>query len=139
VTPEQIALVQSSFSRIAPEADTVAGLFYERLFDHTPALRPLFMGDMAEQRRKLMAMLGLVVRGLDRLDSLLPAVAALGRRHAIYGVRDEHYATVGAALLWALERGLGGDFTPTVRDAWAVAYGTLADVMRAAAASEQAA
>lgn len=132
MTPEQITLVQASFSRIEPLADTVAELFYERLFASDPALRPLFMGDMAEQRRKLMTMLGLVVRGLDRLEQLLPAIEALGRRHAIYGVRDDHYATVGSALLWTLEQGLGDDFTPATRDAWATAYGTLAGAMQAA-------
>jgi nitric oxide dioxygenase len=132
MTPEQITLVQASFARIEPSADTVAELFYERLFASDPALRPLFMGDMAEQRRKLMTMLGLVVRGLDRLEQLLPAIEALGRRHAIYGVRDDHYATVGGALLWTLEQGLGADFTPALRDAWATAYGTLAGAMQAA-------
>lgn len=132
MTPEQIALVQSSFARVEPAADAVATLFYARLFASDPSLRPLFMGDMAEQRRKLMAMLRLVVRGLDRLDGLIPALEALGRRHTIYGVRDEHYATVGDALLWTLEQSLGDDCTPAVREAWAIAYGTLTEMMQAA-------
>ena len=131
--PEQIALVRDSFARLAPDGDAVASAFYERLFALDPALRPLFAGDLAEQGRKLMAMLALVVRGLDRLDALLPAVEALGRRHAAYGVRDADYATVGAALLATLEAGLGADFTPATRDAWTAAYDALAGAMRAAA------
>jgi len=77
-----------------------------------------------------------VVKSLDRLDQIVPAVQALGRRHAGYGVRAEHYETVGAALLWTLEQGLGDGFSPAVRDAWAQAYGTLASVMIDAAAAD---
>ena len=134
MTPEQIALVQTSFERVAPNADAVAALFYERLFELDPALRPLFRGDLREQGRKLMAMLHLVVRSLDRLDELVPAVEALGRRHVAYGVRDAHYATVGGALLWTLQQGLRPAFTPATREAWTAAYTLLAGVMQDAAA-----
>ena len=64
---------------------------------------------------------------------------ALGRRHVGYGVRDSHYATVGEALLWTLEQGLGDAFTPDVRAAWAETYGTRAGVMQRAAAGAKAA
>ena len=134
MTPEQIALVQTSFERVAPNAEAVAALFYDRLFVLDPAARRLFKGDMREQGRKLMAMLTVVVRGLTRLDQLVPAVEALGRRHATYGVQDSQYATVGSALLWTLEQGLGPDFTPETREAWATAYGVLATTMQEAAA-----
>jgi len=77
------------------------------------------------------------VSGLERLEKLLPAVQALGRRHAGYGVKDEHYATVAAALLWTLEQGLGDGFTPEVREAWTTAYLALAGVMQQAAAEVQ--
>lgn len=99
ITPEQVALVQFSFARIAPDADTFATTFYERLFACDPALRPLFMGDMAEQHRKLITVLTIAVRGLDHLDQLLPAIEALGRRRATHGVRNVHYATFCGALL----------------------------------------
>ena len=99
---EQIALVQDSFSHVLPIADTAANLFYTRLFELDPALRPLFRGDMQEQGRKLMAMLRLAVNGLNRLDTLVPAVQDLGRRHVGYKVEAAHYDTVGAALLWTL-------------------------------------
>jgi hemoglobin-like flavoprotein len=99
-----------------------------------PGLRHLFRSpDMAEQGRKLMQMLTVVVKGLDRLDQLIPAVQALGRRHVGYGVHDGHYETVGRALLWTLQQGLGDDFTDAVREAWTQAYTVLADVMKAAA------
>jgi len=96
-------------------------------------LRPLFKGDMTEQSRTLMRMIAVAVNGLDRLDTIAPALKALGVRHAGYGVRDGHYATVGDALLWTLERGLGESFTPDVAEAWSAAYGLLAQTMQSAA------
>jgi hemoglobin-like flavoprotein len=93
----------------------------------------MFRGDMKSQGAKLMAAIGAVVRSLDRIDTMLLTIRDLARRHVGYGVRDEHYATVGAALLWTLEQGLGADFTPQVRDAWATAYGMLSAAMIEAA------
>jgi hemoglobin-like flavoprotein len=130
---DQISLVQSSFSHVLPIADTAATLFYTRLFELDPALRPLFRGDMQEQGRKLMAMLRLAVNGLNRLDQLVPAVQDLGRRHVGYNVEAAHYDTVGAALLWTLAQGLGEVFTPAVEAAWTEVYTVLATTMKAAA------
>jgi hemoglobin-like flavoprotein len=135
VTDTQKVLVQESFAVVAPIADEAAVLFYRRLFELNPSLERMFRGDMAEQRRKLMQMLTAAVRGLDRLDQLVPVVEDLGRRHAAYGVADAHYDTVGAALLWTLEQGLGEAFTPDVQDAWASVYGLLANTMKNAAKS----
>ena len=133
---EQITLVQTSFALVLPIADSAAHLFYQRLFELDPALRPMFRGDMDEQGRKLMTMLKIAVNGLTRLDQLVPAVQALGRRHGAYGVRDEHYDTVGAALLWTLRLGLGVAFTAEVEAAWISAYTLLADTMKAAATED---
>jgi hemoglobin-like flavoprotein len=130
VTPDQKLLVQDSFRLVVPIADTAAELFYGRLFELDPSLRMLFRGDMREQGRKLMQMLTVAVRGLDTLEAVVPAVQALGRRHATYGVQPQHFDTVGAALLWTLERGLGAAFTPDVRDAWAAVYELLSSVMK---------
>jgi hemoglobin-like flavoprotein len=130
----QIELVQSSFAQVAPIADVAASLFYDRLFELDPALRGMFRGDMAEQGKKLMTMIGTVVGGLKSLDRIVPGIQALGARHAGYGVRDEHYDVVGAALLWTLATGLGAAFTDEVRDAWAAAYTLLANTMKDAAA-----
>jgi hemoglobin-like flavoprotein len=99
LTLTQKTLVQESFAAVAPIADDVAALFYRRLFDLDPSLRQMFRGDMSEQRKKLMQMLTAAVKGLDRLEQLVPVVQDLGRRHSTYGVVDRHYETVGAALL----------------------------------------
>jgi len=133
LTVTQKRLVQESFATIAPIADDAAVLFYRRLFELDPSLRPMFRGDMAEQRKKLMHMLTAAVKGLDRLDQLVPVVQDLGRRHVRYGVTDGHYETVGAALLWTLEIGLGKAFTPDTKDAWVTVYGLLATTMKNAA------
>ncbi len=134
MTPTQVGLIRESWAGVEPIADTAAGLFYGRLFELDPTLERLFRRtDMARQRQVLMGTLAVVVKTLDRIEELLPAVEALGRRHAGYGVRESHYATVGEALLWTLEQGLGEAFTAAVREAWTVAYGTLASVMIEAA------
>ena len=122
MTPDQIALVQSSFWQVVPNAATAADLFYDRLFEIAPHLRPMFPADLTGQKKKLMAALGTAVTSLGRLDALVPTLRALGRRHAGYGVKPQHYASVGSALMWTLEKGLGAAFTPAVRDAWATAY-----------------
>jgi hemoglobin-like flavoprotein len=129
MTPEQITLVQTSFKKVVPIAGTAADLFYDRLFEIAPPVRSLFPADLTEQKMKLMAMLGTAVTNLHQLETLLPAVKALGERHKGYGVTADHYATVGAALLWTLEKGLGPDFTPETKAAWTEAYTALAGVM----------
>jgi hemoglobin-like flavoprotein len=134
MNPEQLQLVRGTFARVEPISDQAAALFYGRLFELDPSLRSLFRGDMVEQGRKLMQMIAVVVHGLDRLPTIVPGIEALGRRHAGYGVRDGHYTTVGSALLWTLEQGLGPAFTPAVREAWTAAYTLLATVMQRAAA-----
>jgi hemoglobin-like flavoprotein len=128
---KHIALVQSSFEQVIPIGEAAAQLFYNRLFELDPDLRPLFRDDLQEQGRKLMAMLTVAVRHLGRLDEIAPALAALAQRHAGYGVRVEDYTTVASALLWTLEQGLGESFTPAVRAAWIEAYGLLAAAMHA--------
>jgi len=130
MTPMQKTLVQESFKQVVPIADTAATIFYERLFATTPALRPLFKTDISEQKKKLVQMLAYCVGKLDAPDELLPAVRALGKRHVDYGVGAEHYESVGAALLWTLQTGLGAAFTPDVKEAWAAVYGVLAATMQ---------
>jgi hemoglobin-like flavoprotein len=129
MTPEQVKLVQQSFGKVAPIADKAAEMFYARLFEIAPQVRSLFHGDMAEQRRRLVATLAVVVNGLGDLPNVLPAASALAKRHVGYGVRPEHYAVVGEALLWTLARGLGGQWTPETAAAWTAAYGTLSGYM----------
>jgi hemoglobin-like flavoprotein len=128
MTPQRVAQVQQSFAFVAPIAGEAAALFYNRLFEIAPQLRPLFRGDMAEQGRKLMATLAVVVNGLTRLEAILPAASALAKRHVGYGVRRDHYRPVGLAL-WTLERSLGPQWTPDLAAAWTAAYTTLSDYM----------
>jgi nitric oxide dioxygenase len=134
MTPYQITLVRTTFSEILLIADPAAALFYTRLFELDPALRPMFPANLEEQGRKVIQVLAFVVHGLDNLEVLAPALRAIGRRHAGYGARPEYYETVASALLYALELGLGEAFTPDVRDAWTAAYGLLAETMLAGAA-----
>lgn len=136
MTPDQVQAVQQSFANVVPIAGQAAALFYGRLFETAPEVRPLFRGDMVEQGRKLMATLAVVVDGLDRLDCVLPAASVLAKRHVGYGVKASHYPVVGAALLWTLEQGLGPAWTPALHDAWASAYRTLANFMIAEASGQ---
>src|SRR5512145_2946181 len=133
MTPRQQTLISESWAQVAPIADQAATIFYARLFELDPSLRRLFAHtDMAAQRKNLVQTLTVVVRSIDRLDTIVPAVEALGRRHVAYGVRPQHFTTVGQALLDTLAVGLGEAFTPEVRRAWAMAYGILAGVMQGA-------
>ena len=125
MTPDQIVLVQDSFKKVMPMAADAADLFYDRLFTIAPEFRRLFPCELREQKKKLLAMLAAVVGNLHQLETMLPAVEDLGRRHAGYGVIPDYYVPVGDALLWTLEQGLGADFTPAVKAAWTEAYLTL--------------
>ena len=136
MTPTQIQLVQDSFAKVAPIAETAADLFYGKLFELDPSVKPLFKGDIKEQGAKLMKTIGLAVNSLTNLPALVPIVETLGKKHVGYGVQDHHYATVGEALLWTLDKGLGDDFTEEVKEAWTLTYTTLADVMQNAAKAE---
>lgn len=129
MTPEQVRLVQESFAQIVPVKDEVTRLLYERLFELDPSLRALFRGDMDRQRSRLAVALAMVVHGLKSSAAIVPVLEELGRRHVGYGVRIEHYATVGEAILWALGQVLGDRFTPEVRAAWMDAYDLIASTM----------
>ncbi len=129
MTPDQVKAIQESFKKVAPISEQAAALFYGRLFEIAPKVKPLFRGDMTEQGRKLMATLGVVVNGLSNLEAILPAASALAKRHVGYGVKAADYTPVGAALLWTLERGLGDAWTPDLAAAWGAAYTVLSGYM----------
>jgi len=134
LTSTDIALVRASFTRIVPIQEAAAHLFYDRLFLIAPKLRELFPADLSQQKRKLMQTIAMAVVSLDDLDELVPAVRALGARHAGYGATTADYALVGEALLWTLEQALGESFRPDVRSAWAKVYDEIATTMQAGAA-----
>ncbi len=136
MTPDQKAIVKSTWSMVVPIADQAAAIFYAKLFELDPGVKPLFANsDMSEQGKKLMQMITIAVNGLDNLEGLIGAVQQLGKRHVGYGVKAEHYDTVGAALLDTLGVGLGDAFTPEAKEAWTVTYTTLATVMKEASYS----
>lgn len=130
MTPRQVALVQSSWRRVQPIAGAAAQMFYARLFDVEPSVRPLFTADLHDQGRKLTTMISVAVSSLEHLDGLVPVLQALGRRHVRYGVENRHYALVGDTLIWTLKRVLGAAFTRDVEEAWRAAYGVLASIMK---------
>lgn len=134
MTPEQIKMVKASWEKVLPISEQAAELFYGKLFELDPELKSLFKSDMKEQGRKLMSMINTAVNSLTALEQVVPAVQAMGRRHVGYGVKDEDYDTVGAALLWTLGQGLGDAFTDEVKEAWTVTYTVLANTMKDAAA-----
>src|ERR1700761_9296449 len=129
MTPDQVKLVQQSFSKVAPISGQAATIFYDRLFEVAPQVKAMFPADMTEQKKKLMATLAVVVGGLSDLPSILPAASALAKRHVAYGAKPEHYPVVGSALLWTLEKGLGSAWNSDVAAAWIAAYGTLSGFM----------
>jgi hemoglobin-like flavoprotein len=139
MTLKQKQLVQNTWEKVLPISETAATLFYGRLFELDPSTRSLFkQTNMSEQGKKLMYMIGMVVNGLNVLDQLIPAISNLGRRHMTYGVTNEHYASVGRALIWTLEQGLGADFTAEVKEAWTTAYDVLTDAMKNATTGAEA-
>ena len=133
MTPEQATLVKDSWAKVMPISETAAELFYGKLFELDPELKPLFKGDMKEQGRKLMAMINTAVNALDKLETVVPAVQDMGKRHVGYGVKAKDYDTVGEALIWTLGAGLKDDFTDDTRAAWVEVYTVLATTMKDAA------
>lgn len=134
MTPEQIKLVKDTWAQIVPIADKAVELFYCKLFELDPELKPLFKGNMQEQGQKLMATLNIAVNSIDKLDTLTPVLEQMGKRHVDYGVKNEHYDTVGSALIWTLARGLQESFTDDTKAAWMETYSLVANTMKAAAA-----
>jgi len=134
MTPEEIKLVKDSWSKVTPIADTAAELFYGKLFELDSSVKGMFKGDMKEQGRKLMGILNTAVNALDKLDTIVPAVQAMGKRHVEYGVKDKDYDTVGEALIWTLGVGLEDAFTDDVKEAWIAVYTLVATTMKDAAA-----
>lgn len=130
MTPEQISMVQATFGKVAANKDAAAALFYARLFELDPSLKPMFKGDLKSQGQKLMGALAIAVGHLRNPEVLLAPLRDMGARHRGYGVEDHHYDTVASALIWTLEQGLGADFTAEVKHAWVETYILVAGVMK---------
>ena len=133
--PQRRQLVTESWKSLAPNGALVGAIFYRRLFEIDPGLRPMFSAvSLDEQIHNLVTMLDLVVHWLDVPDKLVPVLKKLGERHSTYGVQDDHYGKVGAALIGTLEEGLGDKFTPELRSAWTEAFMLISSLMRRGAA-----
>ena len=126
---KQIALIQQSWEKVLPIKLQAAELFYNRLFELDPSLKPMFKGDIKEQGDKLMLTLSVAINSLTRLETLIPVLEDMAIRHIDYGVKDEHYQTVGQALIDTLAQAFGEDFTDELKQAWLSMYTTVADVM----------
>ena len=138
LTAEQITLVKDSWAKVVPIAEIASELFYERLFFVNPELRPYFEGvNLPAQRSKLIKAINMVVVSLDRIETLVPMIGELGKRHVSYGVKDEHYQQVGEALLWTLKTGLKKHWNGEVKAAWTAAYQLLAEVMISAGSNQK--
>lgn len=137
MTPQQIELVKETWVKVVPIADKAAELFYGRLFELDPSVKSMFKTDMTEQGKKLMKTINIAVEALDDVEPLIPTLKEMGAAHAGYGVKDKDYNTVGAALLWTLEQGLGDAFTDEVKNAWGAVYEVLANTMKEGAAEAE--
>jgi len=133
MNPEVVQLIQESWAEVTLIAPQAAALFYNNLFMLDPSLKPLFQGNMEEQGKRLMEMIGTAVQKLNNLETVVPVLQSLGKQHVRYGVKEEHYKTVGTALLTTLSQGLSENFTPPLKEAWTLVYGVMADVMIKAA------
>jgi len=128
-------MVQDSWTRVAEDQSGAANLFYSRLFELDPSIQYLFKGDLEDQKMRLMGMFNVAVRGLDKLDEMIPMFEALGKRHVSYSVLEEHYATMGKALLYMIEKRMGADFNPDLSAAWTEVFDRWAGAMLTGAAS----
>jgi len=140
MTQKQIQIVKSTWMQVgAMDPIVVGSLFYNRLFEIAPQVKPMFRTTIEEQSRKLLAMISYVIVKLDRLDVILSEVAKLAQRHVVYGVKPDHYSIVGEALLWTLEKGLGDNWNKETKEAWIACYSLLAGAMINAAEENYAA
>jgi hemoglobin-like flavoprotein len=129
MTPQQINLVKKSWSQILPIADEAGELFYKFLFEAAPGVRHLFKTDVKNQSHKLMAMIGMVVSKLDKLDTVIEEITELAKRHDKYGAQPSHYAVVGETLIKTLKAGLGNKWNDELEEAWSTAYMILSGAM----------
>ena len=134
MTPEQVAMVQSSFAGLGPRSPDLASQFYSRLFEVAPSFRSMFSEDPAVQEALFLSELAVLVDSISRFDAFISRTRRLGASHAAYGVSYTHYETVGSVLLEALADTIGPEFTDEMRSAWRLAYDLMAETMMLGAA-----
>jgi hemoglobin-like flavoprotein len=129
VTPEQLALVQSSYAALGDAAPAMARDFYRRLFASDPTVEGLFDADADVMATKFSDELAAIVQAIVSFDAFAIRVRDLAARHVAYGVQTRHYRLVGEALMGALAAQLAPDWTPDLEAAWRRAYNLVAEVM----------
>lgn len=133
-----ILIIKTSWSYLITQSDEVGLLFYDKLFELDPTLKPMFHNDMEKQIQKLMDMITFMVTRLQKLTDIENDIDALALRHVKYGVRYEHYQIMGNALLWALQNSLGDLWDDDTKAAWTELYNFLAlSMIRSAGVSSQ--
>jgi hemoglobin-like flavoprotein len=132
MTPTQVEIVQDNFRLVSRQPHEASRIFYDELFALSPELRPLFPEEMSEQKTKFMQMLTTIVKSLDHVARISDHMLDLGRRHMSYDIEEEHYSAFGEAFLSMLDRLLGPELTPEIRDAWSAAYDMFARIMQEA-------
>jgi len=134
MTEKQITLIKNSWKLLRKIDPVLIGdVFYSKLFIDLPQVAHLFKTPRPQQSEKLIAMISLIVRRLHNLDELNKEIEELAVRHVSYGAKPEHYAAIGKALLWTLERGLGYDWNKELEQAWQACYAMLSATMIKAA------
>ena len=139
-TDAQKVLVEESWKSVEKLGlETVGVLLFKNVFEAAPEALQLFSfrdepnlyesSIMKWHGSNVVKHVGVAVGGLRDLDNLVPALEALGAKHNNRDILPVHFDVVGAAMLKTLEMGLGDQFTPEVREAWATTYGTVANVM----------
>ena len=134
MTPDDLALLEQTMTRLETRGDEVSAEFYRRLFERIPEARSLFATDLTEQRQKFFATLTEIANSLRDLSKVTEPAHELGSRHRTYGVQPGHYAQVGEALIETLAVSLGDEFTPAHREAWTRGYDLVAELMQQGAA-----
>jgi hemoglobin-like flavoprotein len=137
LTPEAIQAVRAGFARIAPIREEIGGLFYGKLFEMDPGLRPLFGDNLEAQSRMLMTAIQMVIDSLDSPENVARHLSEVGRRHGAYGAQMRDFDTFGAALIWSLQQGLGPDYTPQFETGWVGAFDLIRNVMRGGVKAQQ--
>ncbi len=128
-TEDEISIVRENWAKASADPDAAAGIFYGKLFETAPGVKPLFSGDMKQQGRKLMQMISIAVNNMDRIEEIVPALVELGERHDDYGAETAHYPVVGEVLIDTLRTALGDEFTDEAEAAWSKTYSAIASVM----------
>ena len=129
--------LETSFDLVAPRGDELMDVFYARLFEAAPAVKPLFARtDLRKQKIMLLRVLGLLRQSLRNLDAIVPVLHDLGARHVDYGAQPEHYPVVGAVLIASMAEVAGDAWRPEYERAWAGAFDIVAGAMLDGAARE---